>query len=129
MCTLCTTISHKKTTSRSVVYVQMSLFWPRPIFATRCQVTIVSAGAFDDSVRNGKRSFHTALETKTKPSVLFNVRYSLTSEEYMKLHQYQFFRHIKIFNRYLSTARLKSLRIVHRLPINLLISQGSYWDF
>ena len=41
-------------------------FWPRPIFATPCGVTIVGAEKFQDSVRDGKSWDHLALETRTK---------------------------------------------------------------
>lgn len=46
------------------------VFWPRPIVPLRCQSSIVSAAAFQDSVRDGKSWFHRALETRTQGFVL-----------------------------------------------------------
>ncbi len=43
-----------------------ALFWPRPIFAGGEPPTIVSAEAFQDSVRDGKSWDHLALETRIK---------------------------------------------------------------
>ena len=45
-----------------------ALFWPRPIFAGGEPPTIVSAEAFQDSVRDGKSWYHLALETRIKRS-------------------------------------------------------------
>ena len=44
------------------------LFWPRPIFTPSRPGIIVSAEAFQDSVREGKSWFHFALETRTQRS-------------------------------------------------------------
>lgn len=50
--------SHKKNVS----------FWPRAIFTPSYPSIIVTAEAFQDSVREGKSWFHLAQETRTKRS-------------------------------------------------------------
>ena len=42
------------------------LFWPRPIVPLRFQSSIVSAVAFQDSVRDGESWFHHAQKTRTQ---------------------------------------------------------------
>jgi hypothetical protein len=43
-----------------------ALFWPRAIFTPSHPGIIVTAEAFQDSVREGKSWFHLAQETRTK---------------------------------------------------------------
>ncbi len=69
-------------------------FWPRPIFTPSCPSIIVSAEAFQDSVREGKSWVHLAQETRMKRSLLTLVPQKVKRREFFIDMEWHFFRNV-----------------------------------
>lgn len=104
-----------------------ALFWPWPIVPISCPISIVSAGAFQDSVREGKSWFHPAPKTRTQRSNVLCSEYSLTGEEYSV--SIPFWDYTLGLSKYvqstLSTVKLNPLLDLHWRSIKLVVSEWS----